>query len=70
MSTNTIPHLLSNLSKVDDAGFKEEQSWTSTASRDGELALSGTQLLFYFGIALATTGLLTWAGVHYLLFMP
>ena len=69
MSTNTIPNLLSKLSKADDS-LQVAYPQTSAASRDGELALSGTQVLFYFGIALISTGLLTWAVVHYLVFAP
>jgi hypothetical protein len=68
MSTNILLTPLSKLSKADEGGFKVAYPRSSTASRDGELDLSGTQLLFYFGIALITTGLLTWAGVHYLVF--
>ena len=41
---------------------------TPSASRNGELTLSGTQVLFYFGATLITIGLLTWACVHYMVF--
>ena len=70
MSTYKLHNLLSILSKAPYDSLQVTYSRTSTASRTGELALSGTQLLLYFGIALATTGLLTWAGVHYMVFAP
>ena len=45
-----------------------QYSQTPTRSRSGELTLSGMQVLFYCGMALFTTGLLTWACVHYVVF--
>lgn len=70
MFTRKLFDLLSNPSKAPYGGFQAKHSQTSNALRSGELSFSGAQLLIYFGIALATTGLLTWAGVHYLVFAP